>query len=234
MLGVTEASTMQLLPACIHWKDTEWWSIFQSVHATQHSQGWRHARPGPHLRWDRAFAVTLGVTWKHMASNAVEWQRRKGEFIAKAYRYLNLRELEDRFRPSHRESKTMKMPPVKKQRVYEELKLEWAALPDHKAIRICIKGDSKVVIRRLQGRWAVKYAEYSKVVEKCLASLDHMLGSALLLPSVDAGELFYHIYREENAEADALAAETHIEQLSSVGYVQILRFIYLKALSKAT
>eukprot|EP00973_Karenia_brevis_P002572 352289-Karenia_brevis.AAC.1 len=43
-----------------------------------------------------------------------------------------------------------------------------------------------------------------------------MLNAALLLPCHETEDFFHHVYREENADADALATLAHVENLEEV------------------
>eukprot|EP00973_Karenia_brevis_P068088 9471857-Karenia_brevis.AAC.1 len=87
----------------------------------------------------------------------------KGEFIAKSYGYLNLRELEQRF--CTRKESAAQGRCAKKPRQTSRLTLRWGTMPDASSIRITIKGDNKTAIRWLQGRWEAKGQAYRRTVD---------------------------------------------------------------------
>lgn len=188
--------------------------MYREVNLSEGTDGWRHSRSGGHLRWDRAFVHAFGFDWKLVARVTEEWMARKGEFIAKAYGYLNLKELEQRF--AAKVQRAGGEPPTKKSRKFDKLRLTWDPLPTTTSIRLAVKGDNKPAIKWLQGRWKTNSFSYRQVVDACLASLDSMLGTVLLLPCHSCGEIFHHVYREENAEADALATVVHTEGLQAI------------------
>eukprot|EP00973_Karenia_brevis_P047899 6648437-Karenia_brevis.AAC.1 len=69
--------TLQLLPVCIVWRDTEWWNCYRVACAHARAEKWRHSRSGNHLRWDRAFVHALGADWKQLARSPDTWKKLK-------------------------------------------------------------------------------------------------------------------------------------------------------------
>eukprot|EP00973_Karenia_brevis_P086304 11968062-Karenia_brevis.AAC.1 len=132
--------------------DTECWNAYRESCADLGVDAWRHSRPGGHMRWDRAFVHTFGTEWKCMARDPDAWRKAKGEFIAKAYQFLNVRELEDSY-AERAVSKDLQKPPSKPQRVFNKLGLQWDPLPGPMAIRLAVLGDNQTVIKWMQGRW---------------------------------------------------------------------------------
>ena len=173
-----------------------------------HSEGWRHEKPGGHLRWDRVFIHAAGISWKSKAADPECWKRCKGEFVAAAYKFLSVQEPESRFAIAKSPGVADIARPSKKRKIVS-LTLQWESLKSDCEIRLAIKGDNIAVIRWLQGKWQAKYRQYQMAGRACLTSLDKMFAATLLLPAENGGEIFHHVYREENKEADALAGAVH-------------------------
>ena len=206
---------MKLLPSCLAQRDTAWWHICQTVQEAERATGWRLARPGRHLRWDRAFIHTFGVTWKRVAVAHVEWQRREGEFISKVCKFLNLRELQDRYTPMRGHICPVGQPSAKKPRCARLLQMCGAELAHKHACQISIPGDNLAVAKWLRGCRGAKYNHHGEIPHRCLLSWDAVMHAALVLPPNAQDDALHHVYRDENAEAEALATQVHTEQLSS-------------------
>eukprot|EP00973_Karenia_brevis_P014018 1904414-Karenia_brevis.AAC.1 len=111
---------MRFLPAAITYRGEAWWRQQQGQRLT----GSRHQREGrPTFKWERVLVETVGLTWQDAAMDEKRWKQLKGELISKAYRLLNVVELEQRYPERKRHAQGEEF--HKKRRVVREAPERW-------------------------------------------------------------------------------------------------------------
>jgi hypothetical protein len=194
-----------LVASAILWRDREWWemtaetgSFFDPRNETMH---WKHSRPGPHLHWDRPYVECMGKHWKRLAASTA-WKERQASFVSKAYEMFSQKPLEHRYAPAPEKIANLGGPPAKKRRIVFREPVLWQPCHGHR-LEIC--GDSKTIIGWALAVYGIKFRPYSDRIAQVHRTLDALHYANGLRPRCDHEPVFKHIFRELNAEADAIA-----------------------------
>ncbi len=208
-MALGSGPSLCFLPACILWRDGEWWRITQAVGLRFDSSGsatqWRHTRPGPNTCWENVLIHCFGDWWKERASTK-EWHTTHAQFILASYSRLGRRSLEDQYAQNPATLGDRLQPPLKRPRLVAHQAVKWDL--GGASHRVEILGDSLLVINWAMGVWYPRFLPYLRRMIKVQRMFEGMLDSGMVMPRTDASDIFRHIYRELNAEADRLAGSS--------------------------
>ena len=85
------------LAASVLYRSELWWQSRQHVGLAidaRNSQGWRHSRPGPHRRWERPIAQSLGIDWMNIALDTAAWNAVAETFVQRCHRNWGIKRME--------------------------------------------------------------------------------------------------------------------------------------------
>jgi len=205
-------STLKILPAIFRWRSAEWWRTCQAIAAGEHTQGWRHASPGRVCnQWETVLVTAYGEQWTHLAGQET-WRGTFEQLQSRAFKWIG-KSVRGEQRPrTNPRGITDEGHAKKKVRICEPLWVRWEEASPSRA---WIGGDSKLVIDWLLGRYRIRYHAYRVLVSNILKTVHRFTNEETLVTTASkAGELFQHVFREHNSDADSLAGAGHSQRLN--------------------
>ena len=192
--GVIESK--KILPRAMKWRDTQWAQIRVDYYSMVRSETLLRQRRGrPYTPWERVFTETLGSHLQNLLTDLSEWNKRRGEFINKAFRIYG------RVQPErlHRSMKNNETKDLRKQpRVTLAVPIRWDLHKGSQAILLRTQGDNLTVVNWLRGLWTPRFKPYKKVLRMALDALERLLLTNVMVPSAARFDLLQHVYREHN------------------------------------
>ena len=190
--------------AAVMWtRDVKQWRLDQVAGLLldpQNRSRWRHDRRGPQSRWEDVFVHFAGEDWKIRAMGE-GWQPRMEEFVVKGHSWANTDHTELKF---HGERQSDPLEPVlKKPRQIGIESAPWRCVQGVTSVEL--RSDNELAIQWVTGEAAVKNRRYKPGVEAVLGWAETIMAMKGVGCRQAGGELFRHIYREHNTEADLLA-----------------------------
>jgi len=146
----------------------------------------------------------FGDRWKDRAAKP-NWKTDHAQFVHKAYGKFGIRSLEDQYGKKKLVTEST-APPRKKPRIVSRCAVLWEPLDHTAAYRLEVLGDSLLIISWCLGLWKAGFQIYANKVCQMQALIEKMVICHGLSSRSKAGEMFRHVYRELNAEADAVAS----------------------------
>lgn len=167
------------------------------------------------------------MQWKWSAE-LPSWKNLLSDFIEGGYAQLNSRVMERRFRRQQAPaSDGLMAPSCKKIRTVDRSRIEWQLQP-LTAVRCELVGDSKLIINWLRGLWIVNFRRYDARVRLLQQRLEKLSQACLIAPPTDEADIFRHIFRELNSEADAKANFGRIHGAGSWHSNHVTKYKFLR------
>lgn len=186
----------------------------------------RRRRTGPRGNmWEDVLTAWRGHRWREARAGATkaEWL----SFVDAAYRYARMPQdrgtnkrreagLERRTRAMRKEDSEKAKRQAQEREQKEQLRLQalhWRQ-PTEDTVTICIRGDSKLVVEWLCGRWKIRDRSYKKKVAMAQNRMQYLFTHLGARTRDLAADPWEHVRRECNRRADEL---THRARLQGSG-----------------
>ena len=153
---------------------------------------WRHARSGKTYVWEDVFLHACGEKWKEAACST-DWKKDRGSFRDRAYGFLSMQSLEQRFGANRNLPSPRGETARKKPRTVSRLPVYWE--PRLSVPRLEVMGDSTLVINWLNGVWKCNHQVYDERVRLLHSILERASNMYYLAARADDADVGRHIYR---------------------------------------
>jgi len=216
--------SLQLLPQVMRYRNAMWWRACQALAGeTASSIGeWRHHRCGRiATQWETVLVQVIGQEWVLEAS-AGTWQQHFQRFRNGAMAWVQRKVPEVKYLHQPRPTAPPDGRARKRARVLPPLQIHWQGLT---ATQVWVGGDNDLVIGWLNGTKRAKFDMYRGVARSLLRLAYSLVMSERLSPADRYSDIWNHVFREDNAAADALANKGHGQPLSLTIYGGTYHFL---------